>query len=198
MTDGLSQAYAELLDGSYDSLDRIVLNAYFRFAQSPPGFRVSWRQLHGTDEDLDNAHLIRLAGRFRRRLRAWALANKVPIKICKGGEHKFEIADEYLAKTDVREGVFLIIEGRAQAPVFDVLNSGRIQVKRPYPYVNHSSFHILDQDWGHVVIKLSGHPPFPAQIILNGHEYLAVKRNEMAFHLRRKETALQRLRLATH
>jgi len=38
--------------------------------------------------------------------------------------------------------------------------------------VNHYSFHILDREWGHVTIKLSGHPPFPAQIILNGHEYV--------------------------
>lgn len=42
----------------------------------------------------------------------------------------------------------------------------------PYPYVNHFSFHILDRDWGHITIKISGHPPFPAQIILNGHEYV--------------------------
>jgi hypothetical protein len=64
------------------------------------------------------------------------------------------------------------LEGRAQAPVWDVLNSGRIQHKVPHPYVNHYSFHILDRDWGHVTIKISGHPPFPAQIILNGHEYV--------------------------
>jgi hypothetical protein len=181
MTDGLSQTYAELLDGSYDSLDRIVLNAYFRFAQNPAGFRVWWRQLHGSDEDLDNAHLMRLAGRFRRRLRAWALANNVPTKVCKAGEHKFEIADEYLAKTDVREGVFLIIEGRAPASVFDVLKSGCIQVQRPY--VITFRFTSCDADWGHVVIKLSGHPPFPAQIILNGHEYLArqAERNGIPF-----------------
>jgi hypothetical protein len=41
------------------------------------------------------------------------------------------------------------------------------------PYVNHYSFHILDSDWGHLTIKISGHPPFPAQVILNGHEYVA-------------------------
>jgi hypothetical protein len=29
---------------------------------------------------------------------------------------------------------------------------------------------VLDPDWGHVTIKMSGHPPFGAQIILNGHE----------------------------
>ena len=67
MGDGLSQVYAELLEGTYDCLDRIVLNGYFRFAQSPAGFRVWWRQLYGNDDDLDNAHLMRMAGRFRRR-----------------------------------------------------------------------------------------------------------------------------------
>ena len=32
---------------------------------------------------------------------------------------------------------------------------------------------IMDPDWGHVVIKISGHPPFGAQIILNGHNYVS-------------------------
>jgi hypothetical protein len=45
--------------------------------------------------------------------------------------------------------------------------------KEPAPYVNHYSFHILDPDWNHLTIKVSGHPPFPAQVILNGHEYVA-------------------------
>ena len=31
----------------------------------------------------------------------------------------------------------------------------------------------MDPQWGHVTIKMSGHPPFPAQVILNGHEYVA-------------------------
>ena len=46
--------------------------------------------------------------------------------------------------------------------------------------MNHYSFHILDPEWGHIVIKLSGHPPFPAQIILNGHEYLACQADRAA------------------
>ena len=31
----------------------------------------------------------------------------------------------------------------------------------------------MDPDWGHLTIKMSGHPPFGAQVILNGHEYVA-------------------------
>jgi hypothetical protein len=39
MTDGLSTLYQDLLGGSYDCVDRIVLNAYFRMGHDPGGFR---------------------------------------------------------------------------------------------------------------------------------------------------------------
>src|ERR1700731_3202103 len=65
MTDGLSTLYQDLLGGSYDCVDRIVLNAYFRMGHDPGGFRVWWRALTGSDEMLENAYLMRLAGRFR-------------------------------------------------------------------------------------------------------------------------------------
>jgi hypothetical protein len=67
----------------------------------------------------------------------------------------------------------LVLVARAQAPVWDVTPKHHLERKKPMPYVNHYSFHILDSDWGHVTIKISGHPPFPAQVILNGHEYVA-------------------------
>jgi len=35
MTDGLSTLYQDLLGGSYDCVDRIVLNAYFRMVRIP-------------------------------------------------------------------------------------------------------------------------------------------------------------------
>ena len=59
------------------------------------------------------------------------------------------------------------------APVWNISANHHIEPKKPMPYVNHYSFHILDPQWGHITIKISGHPPFPAQVILNGHEYVA-------------------------
>src|SRR3989449_3777752 len=173
MTDGLSKQYEELLTGSYDCVDRIVLNAYFRMGHDPGGFRLWWRALTGSDDQLENAYLMRLAGRFSRRLRAYAKANCIPVIDCPAGERKHELAEEYLAKTKVTRGLFLILVGRAQAPVWDVSANHHIERKKPMPYVNHYSFHILDPDWGHLTIKISGHPPFPAQVMLNGHEYVA-------------------------
>src|ERR1700755_3533811 len=45
--------------------------------------------------------------------------------------------------------------------------------KTPIPNVNHYSFHILDPECVHLTIKVSGHTPCPAKVILNGHEYVA-------------------------
>jgi hypothetical protein len=173
MTDRLSTLYQDLLSGSYDCVDRIVLNAYFRMGHNPGGFRIWWRALTGSDETLENAYLMRMAGRFSRRIRGYAKAHGIPVIDCSAGQRKHDLAEEYLAKTTVTQGLFLVLVGRAQAPVWDISGKHHIERKKPMPYINHYSFHILDADWGHLTIKISGHPPFPAQVILNGHEYVA-------------------------
>jgi hypothetical protein len=175
--DEFSERYADLLTGSYDCVDRIVLNAYFPLGHNPGGFRVWWRRWHDdSDAELDNAHLMRLAGRFARRVRAWAAAHNVPVIDCKSDERKHRIAEEYLREHTVGVGVFLILVARAPATVWKVsrTNAGVIRnVEKTRQFVNHYSFHIMDPAFGHLTIKMSGHPPFGAQVILNGHEYLA-------------------------
>ncbi len=173
MTDQLSTLYQDLLGGRYDCVDRIVLNAYFRMGHDPGGFRIWWRALTGSDETLENTYLMRMAGRFSRRVRGYAKGHGIPVIDCPAGQRKHDLAEEYLAKTTVKRGLFLVLVGRAQAPVWDIGAKHHIERKKPMPYVNHYSFHILDPDWGHLTIKISGHPPFPAQVMLNGHEYVA-------------------------
>src|SRR5207237_10337112 len=96
-----------------------------------------------------------------------------PAIYCPEGQRKHDLGEECLAKTTVKRGLFLVLVGRAQAPVCDIGAKHHIERKKPMPYVNHYSFHILDPDWGHLTIKISGHPPFPAQVMLHGHEYVA-------------------------
>jgi hypothetical protein len=175
--DELSEQYVDLLHGSYDCVDRIVLNAYNPLCYSPGGFRSWWRRLHdGCEEQLDTAHLMRMAGRFSRRVRAFAKAHQIPVIDCGRGERKHRIAEEYLATHTVEPGVFLILVARAVAPVWEVQRSAKgviCNLEKKKPYVNHYSFHIMDPDWGHLTIKMAGHPPFGAQVILNGHEWVA-------------------------
>jgi hypothetical protein len=179
MTDELTCYYADLLDSSYACVDRIVLNAFNPVCHSAGGFRTWWRRLwNGSDEQLDDAHLMRMAGRFSRRLHAFAKSHGIPVIDCERGERKHEMAEEYLATHPTVQGLFLILVSRAVAPVWKVRRSKKGKLRelvQQKPYVKHYSFHILDREWGHVTIKMSGHPPFGAQIILNGHEYVACR-----------------------
>jgi len=178
VADDFTARYGDLITGSYDCVDRVVLNAYFALGHNPGGFRSWWRRWHdGSDEQLDNTHLMRMAGRFARRVKAWAAAHEVPLVYCTAGQRKHLIAEEYLTTHQVATGVFLILAAKAPATVWRVHRSAagaitHMEKKREYVY--HYSFHIMDPVYGHLVIKMSGHPPFGAQIILNGHEYLAI------------------------
>ena len=177
MADDLCERYGDLLTGSYDCVDRIVLKAYFPLGHNPGGFRCWWRSLYGGDERLDDTHLMRMAGRFARRVKAWAAANQVPLQYCTAGQRKHLIAEEYLETHVVQPGVFMILAAKAPATVWKVKRSARgaiTNIEKKTEYVYHYSFHIMDPAWGHLTIKMSGHPPFGAQVILNGHEYVAV------------------------
>ena len=192
MPDQLSALYSEFLEGGYDCVDRVILNAYFSMGQSGGGFRMWWRELYGSDENLDDNHLMRMAGRFSRRLRAWAKANNVPVVYCAAGERKHEIAEEHLSTKQVKPGLFLVLVSKAPALVWEAQMTGtgklgQLVPKDPWPYVNHYSFHILDPDWGHVTIKMSGHPPFGAQVILNGHEYVAAQAQKAGVEFTKQE-----------
>jgi hypothetical protein len=194
MPDQLSLLYSEFLESGYDCVDRVVLNAYFCMGQSGGGFRMWWRELYGSDENLDDNHLMRMAGRFSRRLRGWAKANDIRVEYCAPGERKHEIAEELLSDKEVKPGLFLVLVSKAPALVWEAQKTGtgklgQLVPKDPWPYVNHYSFHILDPDWGHVTIKMSGHPPFGAQVILNGHEYVAAQARKAGVEFTKQEIA---------
>ncbi len=186
MTDGLSTLYQDLPGGSYDCgsydcVDRIVLNAYSRMGHDPGGFRVWWRALTGSDETLENAYLMLLAGPVQ----------PSHSRLCQSPRHSRDRLSGRAAQARPRRR----ISGPDQGHPGLVSGPGRpgagagVGCRRKAPhrakeadapslrwgrlYVNHYSFHILDPDWGHLTIKISGHPPFPAQVILNGHEYVA-------------------------
>ena len=114
--DPLSQHYASRLDGVYDCVDRLTINAYFPIAQTPGGFRAWWRDLFDSDDNLDNTHLMRLAGRFSRRVRGWAKKHGIPVIDCRAGERKHEIGEQYLPTDPTRTGIFCVLVNRAPAP----------------------------------------------------------------------------------
>src|SRR6201987_5246642 len=131
MTDRLSGLHQDLLSGRYDCVDRSVLNAYFRMGHDPGGFRVWWRALTGSDETLENTYLMRVAGRLTACLAGYAQEHGIPAIDRPVGQRRHHLAEEYLAKTTVTQGLFLVLLGRAQAPVWDV--SAKLHIERKNP-----------------------------------------------------------------
>lgn len=174
--DDFSDYYQDLLEGRYDCPDRIVLNGYFSLGQTGGGFRVWWRRLMGSDETLDQEHLLRMAGRFSRRVHAHAKRRGIPLIHCQPGVRKHELAEQHRPADPDFTGLFLILVAKAPAPVWEVTTSPKsvphLARKTRWPYVNHYHFHIIDKEWGHVTFKVSGHPPFGVQVMLNGHEWV--------------------------
>src|SRR4030095_15806563 len=126
ITDELSNYYADFLDGRYNCVDRVVLNAHLALCYSAVGFRTGWRRLHnGSEEELDNTHLMRMAGRFSRRGRGYAKAHGIPVIDCRDEERKHKVAEEHRKSHARCKRLFLILVGRAIALRWEVKRSGR-------------------------------------------------------------------------
>ncbi len=96
--DEFTEYHAELLDGGYDCMDRLVLNAYFPVGMTGGGVRSWWRLLHGDDSKLDDGRLREMAGTFSRRLSAFCAQQKIPLIAAQAGERKHEVAKTVQAK----------------------------------------------------------------------------------------------------
>ena len=83
-----SDYYADLLEGRYDCVDRLVVNAYFAMGQTGGGMRAWWRRLDGDDSKLDNDHLRDMAGTFCRRIRAFCDKHGTPLVQAQAGTNR--------------------------------------------------------------------------------------------------------------
>ena len=141
-SDAFSEYYAELLQGSYDCVDRIVLNAFFPLAQTGGGVRTWWRCLRGDDLTLDDEHLREMAGTFSRRLHAFCAKQGIPLIEAHARARKHQLAQPYLPNNPKFYGLFLVIKNNAPAPIWQVKRNreGRITEvshRKNSPYVRH-------------------------------------------------------------
>jgi hypothetical protein len=132
----LSTLYADFLNGSYEMI--VVQVVIGTVQRTPPRAQASARLPHrevcvqdhtidpicklprrghffGAESPKKHSYfpvqndLMRMAGRFSRRLRAWAKENKIPVVYSSPGERKHDIASEHHATHEVKPGLFMIL-----------------------------------------------------------------------------------------
>jgi hypothetical protein len=182
-----SQHYSELLEGEYDCIDRIVLNAYYPKLLSGGGLRDGWRQLHGNDSDLSTASLMRMAGVMSKRVQSYCKQKNIPFVHYQTGERKHEDAAKLYPEDASFEGIFAIFCSRAPSLLWEVHEFGNSKIdirrKKKASLVNHYYFHIKDRQWGHVCVRMCAHAPFSCNIMLNGHEWVSNHKKSGALQL---------------
>lgn len=175
--DPFTAYHAHLIESSYDCVDRLVVNCYYQLGQTGGGFRTFWRRWKGDDSHLSGPGLRQAAGEMARRLHAYCQKHRIPWIECGAGDTKYEIARELRPTNPKFRGIFAVLTGRAPAPLWEVRRNTQgqiteVQRARQWPHVQHYYFQIIDPEWGHIVIRLCGYPPWGAQLILNGHEWV--------------------------
>ena len=78
LPDDFSSYLAELLQGSYDCVDRIALRAYFRLAQTSGGFLTWWNRLFPGKAPTQES-LRRMAGDFARGVKAFSRKHNIAL-----------------------------------------------------------------------------------------------------------------------
>ena len=111
--DSLTIHYAPLLAGSYDCIDRIVLNAYCPMLLVAGGVRNWYRLMEGSDEDMSDASMMRYAGRFSRRVQSFCKKKNIPFVHFQTGERKHEEAEKLMPEDKSFIGIFAVFVSRA-------------------------------------------------------------------------------------
>ena len=88
-------------------------------------------------------------------------------------------------------GLFAVLVGRAPGPVWQVSRSASGKIldlhrQDPWPHIQHYYFQIMDPQWGHVMIRFCGYPPYGAQVVLNGHEWVERQARAQGVALRKQ------------
>lgn len=172
----------ELLDGyvalELECLDRIYLNGYVPTLQVG-GQVVTFMTQHLGMPIPSPALLERISLRFRRAVRAFAAANKIPIVKFAKGDRKTDVMRPYLqaqAKTGI-SGVVAI--GYAQE-YQNVYAATQKQASNAVPWFSFYKadrrvtcfyFYLWDEDFGPGFIKVCAYFPYPIKVWLNGHEW---------------------------
>ena len=175
--DAFAAYHAQLVETAYDCVDRLVINCSYPLGQVGSSFRTSWRQWQGDDSALSGEALRQAVGDLARRLKLHCQRQGILWIKCGAGELKYQIARKHRPKDPASVGVFAVGVGRAPAPLWVVRRNGRGQITElrrteQWPYVQHYYFQIIDPEWGHLVVRLCGHAPWGAQVMVNGHEWV--------------------------
>ena len=177
-----SRSVAEILNENVtlevECIDRMYLNLYVPILQRPQGISFFFRQHRGFDFP-SSALMAPMTSRFVKRIEQFADNEGVDLITFPKGVRKDDVAQQYLAQSELDEGVLFI--GKAQEKARLTRTERRFSERTGAPYawlvertgfVNHYYFYCVDRDFGPFFLKFCSYFPYNAKLCINGHEYV--------------------------
>src|SRR5579862_1552509 len=161
-----------------ESIDRMYLNVYVPRLQTEAGV-ASFFKKHRGALFASSALMEPMSNAFRKAIDAFTERSRVPFLTFAKGQRKDDVAKDYLAKSDGKEGVLFVGKAQEKAKVFRTEKRRFADSDKVYPWivratamVNHYYFYFIDEDFGPFFLKYCGYFPYTAKLCINGHEYL--------------------------
>lgn len=162
---------------SVECIDRLYLNCYIPWLQRDLGVAMFFRT-HRGDPVPSSALMARMTAAFRKSIDDYIKENAIDVVPFEKGERKDEVAKQYLARFEGREGVLFVGIAQEKAPVFRT-QKRKSRDGSTYPWivrstamVNQYYFYCVDADFGPFFLKFCSYFPYNAKLCLNGHEYV--------------------------
>lgn len=202
--DRLSELFAEDVQFSYTTLDRIVLNGYIERLQRPENLVYFFHQVVGIP-CIDPAVLSQRTDRYRAWVRSYTAERDIPVlqppkpKKSNKDEKKEDFVLPYYDRLHGHDGVACVLTSMEQGRTF-VSYSPRFSppsgdsnyrpIKACRKQFLHYYFYVLDPVMGPMSLRVATYFPFNVTCWMNGHSFIAQELTRAGIAFEKEDNAI--------
>src|SRR4051795_12729646 len=161
-----------------EGIDRMYLNVYQPRLQTEAGV-ASFFRFHRGETFASSALMAPMSTAFVAAVEDFVEREAIPMLTFAKGQRKDDLAKQYHAQFQGKEGIVFVGKAQEKTPVFRTEKRRNPETGKPYPWivrgtamVNHVYFYGLDEDFGPFFLKFCTYFPYTAKLCINGHEYV--------------------------
>ncbi|MGH7428258.1 MAG: hypothetical protein ACREJ4_07860 [Candidatus Methylomirabilaceae bacterium] len=160
-----------------ECIDRMYLNLYVPQLQRDLGV-VGFFKGHRGLPFASGAVMTPMTREFVAAIHAYVAEHGLDLVHFRKGQRKDEVAAEYLARFDGKEGICFVGRAQEKTTTWRTEKRRNPETGATYPWlvratamVNHFYFYGLDRDFGPFFVKFASYFPYNAKIYFNAHEW---------------------------
>lgn len=164
-----------------ECIDRMYLNLCVPRLQREQAVAAFFR-FHRGHRFASSALMEPMSKDFVTRMERYAQEHQIPVVRFDRqprGVKQDDLAQEFIARQNGREGVMFLGKAQEKTPVFRTERRRSPDGQSTYPWIvrstgmiNHFYWYIFDEDFGPLFLKFGTYFPYNAKVCLNGHEWL--------------------------